>query len=161
MHTLETRRYDRKPLQGRTTHAKSSPKIAPVVVNASLRLGWSLAGQPRSFRTFVDHACRYWLEVRTELGISRGEGSAQDIRDLHQFIGAVASAYAGAPLGCADLNGADRDACIAVAGFARLMASEAGVSATLGDLAERDRTLGMKAVAAFQSGYSAARATLD
>ena len=132
---------------------KKQKSMADAVARASLRLGWSMAEQPRSFRTFVDHACRYWLEVRRELGISSAERSAQDVRDIHEFIAAAASAYAAAPLNCADLSGERREECLAVASFARLMANSSARAAVLGPYARTDRSLAANAVAAFHRGY--------
>jgi hypothetical protein len=140
----------------RIENSKSVATVAGTVTRASLRLGWNVAEQPRSFRSFLDLACRYWLEVRRDLGISRGDRSAQDTRDVHLFIGAAASAYAAAPLSCADLQGNDREECLAVAGFARLMANEVAVAALLGRHAATAGSLPAAAVAAFQNGYAAA-----
>jgi hypothetical protein len=122
-----------------------------------MRLGNDLARQPRSFRSFVDHTSRYWLELRRELGISRSARSAQDIRDIHAFIGAAASAYASAPLSCAELTYRGREECLAVASFARLISSDTALAALLGRHAVSSRTLPENAVAAFKQGYVAAR----
>jgi hypothetical protein len=138
---------------------RAATPAAAAVVRASMRMGWNIAEQPRSFRSFLDLACRYWLEVRRELGISRGDRSAQDTRDIHEFIGAAASAFAAAPLSCADLTGDDRDECLAVAGFARLMAADAALRALVGRHASSEPRLAANAVAAFQQGYAAARSS--
>ena len=136
---------------------RAATPAAAAVMRASMRLGWNIAEQSRTFRNFLDLACRYWIEVRRELGISRGDRSAQDTRDIHEFIGAAASAYAAAPLSCADLTGDDRDECLAVATFARLMAAESAFQALVGTHAGSHAPLAANAVAAFQAGYATAR----
>jgi hypothetical protein len=169
MQAVKEARYEQDPgaVRGcrRERAAKSRPTLgiektaaeaAAAVASASIRFGWSLAEQPRSFRTFIDHACRYWLEVRSELGISGGDRSSQDVRDIHVFVGAAASAYAAAPLSCVDLSGQRRDECLAVAGFARLLANETALAAILGPYARCRRSVAAKAVAAFHRGYEAA-----
>ncbi|HET8549422.1 MAG TPA: hypothetical protein VFL57_15525 [Bryobacteraceae bacterium] len=141
----------------KTDTRNRAPAAAAVVVRASLRLGYALAQQRRSFRSFLDLACRYWFEVRRELGITRGDRSAQDTRDIHDFVRAAASAYASAPLSCADLDGDDRDECLAVAGFTRLMATESALWALVGRYARSDVRLAATAVGGFRQGYTAGR----
>jgi hypothetical protein len=140
---------------------RAGTPAAAALMGASMRLGWNIAEQPRSFRTFLDLTCRYWLEVRRELGISLGDRSAQDTRDIHDFIGAAASAYAAAPLSCADLSGNRRDECLAVASFARLMAAEAAFEALVGRHIGSNPRLAANAVAAFQQGYAAGSSATD
>ena len=143
-----------KPLVGREVR---DSREARALAAAAWELGWAIGMQPRTFRVWLDHTCRFWFDVRRALGLSGDERDMRETRDVHAFTRAAIAAYATAPLACPDFADAERDECMAVASFEKLLANAAALFSLTGSCMARPEAHAW-AAAAFAQGWRLARA---
>ena len=130
----------------------------PVYTGPAYDLGWLLGSGPRNYRSFLDAACRFWMDVRLELGISRTGRTAQDTRDMFAFISAITAAWARAPLATSSCNANEIDEQVLTAAFTEIVSGASGVASLFGRHAPRPYHHWREAAeAAFQAGFRDAR----